>query len=186
MALKQTDIRVVIGAGKFNNNLGWIVTQEETLNLLERKTWETRFSEGSITALLAEHIWEHLTYEQGVEAARICYQYLKPTGYIRIAVPDGYYPDEAYQKLIQVGGPGPANHPAASHKIVYNYKSLTKLFKEAGFEIQLLEFCDKKGDFYYSEWQKEDGVIFRSKKCDPRNQKEKLTFPSLILDAIKR
>jgi predicted SAM-dependent methyltransferase len=58
------------------------------------------------------------------------------------------------------------------------------MFEAAGFEVRLLEYCDEEGEFHQTDWKEQDGVIFRSKKIDPRNQ-EKLAFPSLILDAIK-
>lgn len=179
-------IRVVVGAGEYNNNPGWIHTQENDLNLLDVSTWKKRFNENSITAILAEHVWEHLTYEEGIHAAKICYKYLKPFGYIRCAVPDGFFPDEIYQKIVQVGGPGPKEHPAASHKIVYNYKTLSDMFQDAGFEVKLLEYHDEDGTFHYNYWDGEQGIIFRSKHYDPRNQGEKLLFPSLIVDVIKR
>ncbi|MDR4885993.1 SAM-dependent methyltransferase [Fredinandcohnia sp. QZ13] len=181
----QDEIKVVIGAGEYVNNPGWIHTQEEELNLLNEKMWEKRFSESSIKAILAEHVWEHLTYEEGIEAAKMCFKYLKPSGYIRCAVPDGYFPDESYQNTVQVGGPGPKDHAAASHKIVHNYKTLTKMFESAGYKVKLLEYCDEEGSFHQNTWYGADGVIFRSKKFDPRNQGEKLVFPSLIIDALK-
>jgi predicted SAM-dependent methyltransferase len=178
--------RVVIGAGDYMNNLGWIHTQKDELNLLDKQTWQKRFSKASLKAILAEHVWEHLTFEEGVAAAKVCFNYLEPSGYIRCAVPDGYFPDEAYQNMVQVGGPGPKDHTAASHKIVYNYKSLTNMFTMAGFKVTLLEYCDEKGNFHEKSWDGADGVIFRSKKYDPRNQGEKLVAPSLIVDASKQ
>lgn len=51
------------------------------------------------------------------------------------------------QNIVQIGGPGPKDHPAASHKIVHNYKTLTKMFETAGFEVVLLEYCDENGSF---------------------------------------
>ncbi|WP_339146175.1 MULTISPECIES: SAM-dependent methyltransferase [unclassified Sutcliffiella] len=186
LAIKQKDIKLVIGAGEYNNNPDWIHTQEKELNLLDRDTWNDRFDINSITAILAEHVWEHLTYEEGIEAAKMCYKYLKPKGYIRCAVPDAYFQDDSYQNIVKIGGPGPKDHPAASHKIVHNYKTLKQMFETAGFEINLLEYCDEQGKFHYNEWNGADGVIFRSKKYDPRNQGEKPVFPSLILDAFKR
>ena len=186
MITKKKGIKVVIGAEKYNNNPGWIHTQEGELNLLDRTTWKNKFKESTITAILAEHVWEHLTYQEGIDAAKLCYQYLKPSGYIRCAVPDGYFPDEEYQNIVQVGGPGPKEHPAASHKIVHNYKTLSTIFKIAGYEVNLLEYCDEEGHFHFNEWQEKDGVIFRSKNYDPRNQGDKLGFPSLIIDAVKR
>lgn len=179
------DLRVVIGAGEYVNNPGWIHTQEDELNLLDENMWQSKFNKTSIKAILAEHIWEHLTYEEGVMAARMCYKYLIHSGYIRCAVPDGYFPNDTYQSIVQVGGPGPKEHAAASHKIVHNYKTLTKMFETAGYEVKLLEYCDEEGNFYQNQWDGADGVIFRSKKYDPRNQGEDLVFPSLIIDALK-
>ncbi|MCM3109586.1 SAM-dependent methyltransferase [Lederbergia lenta] len=182
----EEEIKLVIGAGEYNNNPSWIHTQEKDLDLLDEDTWKNKFDNNSITAIVAEHVWEHLTYEDGIEAAKICYKFLKPSGYIRCAVPDAFFPNETYQKTVRVGGPGPKDHPAASHKIVYQYKTLSKMFKAAMFEINLLEYCDEDGKFHTNEWNGEDGVIFRSKKYDPRNQGDQLVFTSLIIDAIKR
>ena len=186
MVNKQKEIKIVIGAGEHNNNPGWLHTQEDDVNLLDLNTWSNKFDKNSITAILAEHVWEHLTYEEGIKAAKICYKFLKPSGYIRCAVPDAFFPDESYQNIVKIGGPGPNEHPAATHKIVHNYKTLTKMFETVGYEVELLEYCDEDGKFHYKEWDGVDGIIFRSKKFDPRNQGDKLLFPSLILDAIKR
>ncbi|MBY6036952.1 SAM-dependent methyltransferase [Fictibacillus nanhaiensis] len=186
MAIKQKETKLVIGAGEYNNNPGWIHTQEHEINLLKLDTWIDRFEFNSISAILAEHIWEHLTYEEGLEAAKICRKFLKPSGYVRCAVPDAFFQDETYQNVVKIGGPGPKDHPAASHKIVHNYKTITSMFESAGFEVNLLEYCDEEGNFHSNEWDGADGVIFRSKKYDPRNQGDKLCFPSLIIDAIKR
>lgn len=181
----QGELRVVIGAGEHNNNSEWIQTQESDLNLLKRADWEQHFSLNSLSAVLAEHVWEHLSYEEGREAARICFDFLKPGGYIRCAVPDVFFPDEEYQKVVQVGGPGPKDHPAASHKIVHNYHTLVSMFEEAGFNVELLEYCDEKGVFHYNEWDEKQGFIYRSKRFDHRNKSGKIGFVSLIVDAIK-
>lgn len=186
LGTKQTEIKIVIGAGEYNNNPGWVHTQEDELNLLDLKTWKNKFDKNSITAILAEHVWEHLTYQEGIIAAKTCYGYLKSSGYIRCAVPDGYFPNEEYQNTVKAGGPGPSDHPAASHKIVHNYHTLSAMFVTAGYEVRLLEYCDEEGSFHLNDWNGSDGVIFRSKKFDPRNQGDKLIFPSLIVDALKR
>lgn len=184
MLLKE-EIRVVVGAGEYNNNPKWIQTEETELNLLKRDDWEGKFSPNTVTAILAEHVWEHLTYEEGKEAVKICFDFLKPGGYIRCAVPDGFFPDEDYQNGVQVGGPGPKDHPAASHKIVHNFKTITSMFKEAGFEVKLLEYCDENKDFHFHEWDEKQGFIYRSKRFDHRNKDGELGFVSLIVDAIK-
>ncbi|MBS7531141.1 SAM-dependent methyltransferase [Hazenella sp. IB182353] len=182
-------MRVVIGAGNLEfamqNNPGWIYTQEHELNLLQDKDWANRFTHNSLEMILAEHVWEHLSYDEGVTAARICRPYLKENGRIRCAVPDGYFPDPVYQRGVQVGGPGPQDHPAASHKIVHNYQSIKKMFEEAGYQVDLLEYCDEEGEFHYHPWNASDGLIYRSKRFDHRNRAGDLGFVSLIVDAWK-
>jgi predicted SAM-dependent methyltransferase len=179
------EIRVVVGAGKIINNPGWLHTNENELNLLKPEDWEARFAEESVTAILAEHVWEHLTFEEGITAARICRRFLLPGGWIRCAVPDGFFRNKEYQQTVRIGGPGPADHPAASHKIVYNYKTLTRMFEEAGFLVKLLEYCDENGDFHYVDWDPLDGFIYRSRRFDHRNQAGELKSVSLIVDAVK-
>ncbi|PEB83828.1 SAM-dependent methyltransferase [Bacillus thuringiensis] len=134
---------------------------------------------------MAEHVWEHLSYEEGIEAAKICYEFLMENGYIRCAVPDAFFPDEEYQQGVQIGGPGPLDHPAANHKIVHNYKTITSMFKSAGFQVRLLEYCDEKGKFHYNDWNEKGGFIYKSKRFDHRNRDNQLRFVSLIVDAVK-
>lgn len=97
------EIKVVVGAEDYNNNPGWLHTNEEELNLLRRETWLDKFQSNSLSVILAEHVWEHLSYEEGIEAAKICYEFLMENGYIRCAVPDAFFPDEEYQQGVQVG-----------------------------------------------------------------------------------
>lgn len=41
--------------------------------------------------MLAEHVWEHMTKEEGIMAAKHCYEFLQDGGYIRVAVPDSNF-----------------------------------------------------------------------------------------------
>lgn len=177
-------MKIIIGAGQTKCE-GWLETQENELNMLSISDWQRLFSPASIDAILAEHVWEHLTYEEGIQAAQNCYTYLKPGGYIRCAVPDRNFRNEWYQNMVQVGGPGPIDHPAATHKIVYDYETLIYVFQSAGFAISLLEYCDEKGDFHYTYWNEADGKIGRSFRFDTRNSLDHLGMVSLILDAKK-
>lgn len=182
---ESDNLRVVIGAGDYDNNPGWIKTQETELNLLQESDQSNKFSRGSLSAILAEHVWEHLTYEKGKAAARLCFDFLKPGGYIRCAVPDGFFPNKDYQAAVQIGGPGPDDHPASSHKIVHNYRTISRMFEEVGFKVDLLEYCDQNGEFYYNDWDEKQGYIYRSKRFDHRNEKGSLGFVSVIVDAVK-
>lgn len=117
-----------------------------------------------------------------MQAARLCFKYLKPGGYLRVAVPDGYHTDPNYIAHVQPGGIGPG---ADDHKVLYTYKTFSETFASAGFHIELLEYFDEHGSFQANPWKTEDGTIYRSMKLDPRNQDRKPNYTSLILDARK-
>ena len=142
-------------------------------------------TEESVDAFLAEHVFEHLTVDESVKAAENLYLFLKEGGYARIAVPDVYFKNEWYHSMCKPGGPGPIEHPAYTHKIFYDYKTLATVFKNAGFEVDLLEYCDEKGRFHFNYWNPEQGMIGRSLRFDTRNNNGKLGMVSIILDAKK-
>ena len=177
-------LNIIIGAGSqaWEN---WIPTQGEDLNLLKEADWKESFGERKIDALLCEHVWEHLALEEAMDAARRCFRYLKPGGFLRCAVPDGFFPDADYQNSVQVGGPGPKDHPAADHKFVHTYKTFVPIFERAGFAVDLLEYCDASGRFHYHQWDPEQGPIYRALMMDHRNKNGRIGFVSLIIDAIK-
>jgi predicted SAM-dependent methyltransferase len=177
-------MRILIGAGtqKFS---GWIATQKEELDLLSPSSFERFFKGQRASHFVCEHVWEHLTENEGRIAARLCFEYLIDGGVMRVAVPDGSFPNEAYQKIVQIGGPGPADHPAADHKIVYKLPLLVDVFKSAGFLVDPLEYCDATGRFHYHDWNWQEGPIFRSFRTDDRNKSLQLGFVSLIIEARK-
>lgn len=141
----QHPLNIIIGAGKQSYE-GWIATQQEQLDLLNPADWTQSFGDRQIDALLCEHVWEHLTLEQGQAAASLCHKHLKPGGYLRCAVPDANFPDVYYQTMAR--GDVPPDHPAYDHKIVYDYQLFAQIFRDAGFGIDLLEYCDEQGRFH--------------------------------------
>lgn len=177
-------MKVIIGAGK-TEITGWKSTQETELNILKEKDWLKHHNYENLDALLAEHVWEHLTFEEGVQAAQNCYKFLKPGGYIRSAVPAVNFDNAWYQNMVQIGGPGPEDHPASSHKIVYDYKRFVEVYERAGFIVNLLEYCDEEKKFHYNYWNSDDGMIGRSYRYDTRNSESKLEMVSIIIDARK-
>lgn len=86
---------------------------------------------------------------------------------------------------MQVGVPGPTGHPAADHRIVYEYQLFSDVFVRAGFDVDLLEYCDASGRFHYDQWSLASGPIYRSLLMDHRNRAGRLGFVSLIVDAKK-
>ena len=177
----QQPLKIVIGANK-KFQPGWIPTEIYSLNCLDPDDWRRCFTENSISAMLAEHVWEHLTPEDGVRMAILCFQHLKPGGHLRVAVPDGLFPDERYLEWVKPGGSGPS---ADDHKVLYNYRTFRETFQKAGFEIRLLEYFDERGEFHFDEWDPAEGKIVRSSRFYDGHQFGKYKYRSLILDAIK-
>lgn len=177
-------VRIIIGAGD-QHWQNWIPTHIDELDLLCPRDWELTFCSRLADAFLCEHVWEHLTETEGREAAKLCFKYLKPGGYLRCAVPDANFPDPEYQNLVKIGGPGPKSHPAAGHKIVYDYRLFANLFIRAGFDVDLLEYCDEHGRFHYHQWYINDGPIYRSLLLDHRNLEGVIKSVSIIIDARK-
>jgi predicted SAM-dependent methyltransferase len=152
------------------------------LDVLNERHWTRLFAENSIDAILAEHVWEHLTLEQGLRAARNCRRFLKPGGYLRVAVPDGRHPDPEYIEWVRVGGSGAG---ADDHKVLYNGETFRGLFESAGLEVELLEYFDKDSVFHSVDWEPTAGKIYRSRRFDERNHNGQLKYTSVILDARK-
>ena len=178
---REPNCRLVIGAASIAPE-GWIGSDINELNVLVAGDWERYFLPNSVAAMLAEHVWEHLTLEEGLQAAQLCHQFLAPEGYLRIAVPDGFHPDADYIEYVRPGGIGPG---ADDHRVLYTHVTLSSLLQEAGFQTRLLEYHDSQGKFHFHDWQPADGLIRRSRRYDPRNQDGQLKYTSLIIDASK-
>jgi predicted SAM-dependent methyltransferase len=174
-------LRIILGAGPVRAR-GWIATQYPEVDITDWQSLSRYFSAGRVGAILAEHVLEHLDHRSAVQAAKNCYRLLTFGGHIRVAVPDGFHPDIAYIEAVRPGGTGAGSD---DHKVLYTYRSLSALFVDAGFTVQLLEWFDHSGQFNNISWNCDDGFIQRSLRFDPRNKNSSPAYTSLILDAIK-
>lgn len=182
-ALRDRPVKkIIVGAGgtQFED---WVSTNKEMLNLIVESDWSTCFDLGSLDAILAEHVWEHLSLEDGTRACQICFVYLKQGGLLRIAVPDGLHPDTDYIAQVKPGGYGAG---ADDHKVLYDYRTISALLENVGYKVRLLEWFDEHGKFHHVDWAVEDGFIERSTRFDQRNRASPTAYTSLIVDAIKQ
>jgi predicted SAM-dependent methyltransferase len=101
---------------------------------------------------------------------------LMPGGRVRIAVPDGYHTDRAYQEHVAP--------PVNGHTFLWNFKSLSAVMLNAGFRVELLEWWNANG-FNRRPWDAADGMIHRSFEHDERNKDGKPNYTSLIIDGFK-
>ena len=173
--------KIVIGSGG-GTFPGWFSTCKETLDVCDRGSFVRYWRPNSRSMFLSEHVWEHLSREEGARACVNCFEFLKPGGRLGFAVPDGLHPDPDYVERVRPGGTGEG---AADHKVLYTFKTLGELLEEAGFEVELLEYWDENRTFHFREWSSEDGHIRRSMRFDPRNRGGSLSYTSLITDARK-
>jgi predicted SAM-dependent methyltransferase len=178
-AAKREPIRIVIGASGVHDS-GWTATEIDYLDITKDSDWQRFFTPASITGMLAEHVWEHLTPSDALLAAQLCLKYLKPNGYLRAAVPDGLQRDPSYIEHVKPGGTGPG---ADDHKLLYTYRTFKEVFEKTGFDVEILEYFDENGKFHSVGWNPADGMISRSRRFDARNKDGKLHYTSLIIDA---
>ncbi len=175
------NLRLVVGASGIYQR-GWIRTEQEYFNLLDGRQMEALVGSNKLTAMLAEHVWEHLTPAEGRLAAINCRRLLKPGGYLRLAVPDALHPDPVYREHSRIGGAGPG---ADDHKTFYSWRSLSEMLEKVGYQVERLEYWDENGVFHRTEWKEADGMIWRSARHDRRNHGATLQYTSLIVDARK-
>jgi predicted SAM-dependent methyltransferase len=179
---RQSPRKLVVGAEGIHQ-AGWIPTEMDLLNVLNERDWQRYFKEQSIDIILTEHMWHYLTEEQSLASARLCYRYLKPGGYMRMAVPDGLHPDPEYIEWVRPGGP---RSSAKDHRLLYTYQTFRHAFEAAGFSVDLLEYYDEQGEFHFNEWDPTGGMIYRSLRYDHLKRPIKARYTSIILDAYKR
>ncbi|THF88897.1 hypothetical protein E7T09_06930 [Deinococcus sp. KSM4-11] len=165
---------------------GWIPTQQAELDLLDPASFASYFGQRRTDAFLCEHVSEHLTAAESERAARLVFAYLKPGGFLRVAVLDGHHPDPAYQALVALNGPGPAH----DHRVLYTIDTFAPVFTRAGFDVRPLEWWDAAGTFHQTDWQADAAPIYRSRQLDHRNAGWRARagepgFTSVILDAVK-
>lgn len=174
-------LKLVVGASGVCER-DWVATDVQYLNLLKPEQWDRYFDRNSVSAILAEHVWEHLDVEDGRKAAQCCFEFLSPGGYLRVAVPDGFHPDPEYIGSVKPGGTGIGSD---DHKVLYTIDILTSVFESVGFRVEPLEYFDAKAEFHYSDWSPAQGMVYRSRRFDKRNCDPHLKYTSLILDVIK-
>ena len=180
LRILNKNIFIIVGASgtKFNS---WIPTEYPYVDITDLDNLKKNFKNKEVSKILAEHVFEHLTLEDGIKSIQNFKFLLKSKGIIRIAVPDGYNPNEEYINKVKPGGTG---NGADDHKILYNYKLITKLF-DKDFEIKFLEYFDENGKFIFNSYEnnEKNGYIRRSRFNDKRNSQNQINYNSIILDA---
>ena len=173
-------IRLALGSNSHCTD-GWIAAGCDQFDLVDPASWSCYFQKSSVDAILAENVWEHLSKTEGKTAARNCFQFLRPGGYLRVAVPDEFHPSQQRQSQLQHGG----GRRSASSCVLYNHHSFAEAFVSLGFRVRLIEFFDQEGNFHSNQWDVSKGLVQRTLLFDERNIAQPLAYTSLVLDAVK-
>lgn len=185
--LQGQPIRIILGAAETYQD-GWYSTNEQWLDITRTDHWRNVFKcKKLLTHMVAEHVFEHLSYEECQRTLKNISDHMEKGGRIRIAVPDGYNPDPEYLRHVGIAGIG---DDAADHKQLLNVDILSGLLQEAGFEVSHLEGYTKTGELIKKPYLKEDGFIWRSRVNHAvQDNKKPWSFPdaqtSLIVDGVK-
>lgn len=184
--LYKKEIKIIIGSGNtFQKN--WYATNEKWLDITNEHDWIKIFKKKIIISnILAEHVFEHLTYAESIKALKIINKYMTKNSRIRIAVPDGYNPDPEYIKNIDINGSGVA---ADDHKQLLNVDTLSEILSKSNFNPKLIEGYDVNKNLYTEKYSIEDGFVKRSRQNNDPNLEKMWGFKdsktSLIIDALK-
>ena len=179
--VRRRPLKIVLGSSGVDVR-DWLLTDMDQLDITVEADWDRYFRPDSIEAILAEHVWEHLTPDQAIAAARHCFAYLRPGGRLRVAVPDGLHPDPEYVDAVKPMGSAAGSD---DHKVLYTCDALNRLLQAAGFHTRPLEYFDAEGKFVSVDWDASDGMIRRSARFDSRNHDGSLRYTSIIIDAFK-
>ena len=171
-------LNVILGAGTVAMP-GWLSTDAEILDVRSSRDWEGLFQPGLIDRLLAEHLFEHLSRAECATAFRLCFQFLKPGGLLRVAVPDGHRKDGEYVAEVAP--------PKDGHQVLFTVEDLVQCLEHAGFLVTPLEYFDADEQFHCTQWDEAEGLIRRSARHDrqERFKRGALYYTSLIVDARK-
>lgn len=177
-------MKVILGAGGTKQD-GWVSTEQHNLDVRSRADFEKFFGVEKADAFMAEHLFEHLTEDETFQALAIIHDFLKPDGNLRIAVPDGYHPDQEYIDWVKPGGVGPG---CDSHHQLYNVDTMIMYLRDTGFDYLLVEWWEdgKFYSIYTPKLEDKKGRIDRCYLNDERNADGQAHYTSLIVDAWRR
>ncbi|GMH51188.1 hypothetical protein TL16_g00956 [Triparma laevis f. inornata] len=163
----------------------FIPTDLNTLDVTDSDDFEYYFPPNSVSAFIAEHVWEHLALQEAIDALINVRLALKVGGVVRIAVPDRFSycsnqdNNEAEMHRTDVRD---------EHLVQYDFGLLSEVFKSAGFastEITLIEHHTAQGDFLVSVLSDEDPA-FQNTNIQRRYSNGRVgPGSSLIIQATK-
>ena len=153
-------LRLVVGAGA-TKYPGWISIEKYILDVTKREDWVALLGSRKVDNILSEHVFEHLEYENSIQAFCNIAEFLADGGVFRWAVPDGYHPSAYVRKLTGTHG---TELGADSHKYFYTIDDIPEIEDITGLKAVPLEFFCKDGFFVGNPIDSNKGYIQRCSK----------------------
>ena len=207
-ASRTGDPLQLIISGEDHLQPGWVSTNFPTFDLLDASSINalglgSRFF---ADALVAEHVWEHFTYAQALQAMIHARCAMRGGGRLRIAVPDAAHADAQWyvsRKVLEgwptghFGGAGSKSVRYPGHRAVWTAPKLSRFACDAGFAGVWVQEAWLAGSprarFGALNYSDAHGFISRSARNDARNRAptragrgppNPTKYTSLIVDLI--
>lgn len=163
----------------------WLRTNREVLDELDPSQWEYLFQGIQLDGFFSEHVLEHLTPMQAVVALCLQQQYLKKPSHsfcprVRVAVPDGLYPDMYYQDTMKLRG---MKDDRSGHNMLWTIYTLSEAMDLVGLHPEGMEYFTEAG-FTRRNWSEAHGAVLRTYSNDWRNQEGNVFVTSLLVDGF--
>lgn len=188
-----------IGAGPHHKLPGWLKTDLDpswtTVYLDATKRFP--FADDTFDYIVAEHIIEHISYEEALRMVRECYRVLRKCGVVRISTPDiklthrlmqcpltpelQRYVLWSNQRYGFTDNPNSAIHTVNrlhhewGHRFLYDANTLTDVFRRSGF-TEIAECTPEMSD---------RAVLINIDRHAKEIGKEFNELESLIIEAVK-
>ena len=135
-------LNLILGAA-LTSQYGWISTNEQYFDITNSSDWYRCLGKHpNLNRLVAEHVLEHLTFEEMRSCLKLSHNYLNFNGSFLIAVPDGNHPDSDYRRNVGINGLGP---DAVDHQQFLTWEVIESVSSQIGFSAALLEGFKKDG-----------------------------------------
>lgn len=156
--IRRADVvRLNVGAGD-TEYPGWLSIEKNILDITKREEWERLLGGRTVRNILAEHVFEHLLYDDAIKAFRNIAEFLEPGGRFRFAVPDGNHPSAYVRELT---GPGGTDPGADDHKYFYTIRDIPVIERLSGLRAEPLEYFTDEGIFIANPIDFDQGYISR-------------------------
>lgn len=151
-------LRINLGAGEHPIE-SWLNIDMRSADLILDLTWGLPFADGSVAYAFSAHVLEHLYYpREALHVVQELHRVLEPGGVLRVVVPDiekcirayatedvdffvdrrqtwTWWPtgDTPLESFLAYAGASAAPGDIAGHKFGYDFETLSKLLRRAGF-----------------------------------------------------